>query len=124
MKLVNRLLIFPAAISLCAGGLCAAELPKPFTPIKATAKEFRCLNRKIDLGNFLLPMQIIAADKPLLSAPIQIISEPDVFSTAKGRVKILEKNSQRARWEWNGESVEFLIDAKMSGDCDGFCWYE
>ncbi|MEP6663157.1 MAG: glycoside hydrolase domain-containing protein [Verrucomicrobiota bacterium] len=102
----------------------AAKPPKPYTPVKASAKEFRCLGRKTELGNFLLPAQIIAADQPLLAEPIRLVSEPDIFSALKGKAKVMERNGDSARWEWNGESADFSITSTMTADCDGFCWYE
>src|SRR5438270_741147 len=45
----------------------AAQPPRPFTPVKASSKEFRCLNRKTELGGLLLPAQSTAAAGQLLA---------------------------------------------------------
>ena len=115
------------AFVFLAAGLAnstAAEPPKPFTPIKATPKEFCCLGRKTTLGNLLLPEQITAAGKSELAGPVRFFSQPDIFSDIKGRAKVIEQSQDTARWEWNGESPDFTFLGKMTADCDGFCWYE
>ncbi|MDB6025620.1 MAG: hypothetical protein JWM68_1843 [Verrucomicrobiales bacterium] len=125
MTLLNRIcsVLFPtfAAASLA---IAANAVPRPFTPVKATTAQFRCLGRTTDLGQFVLPTQIVAADKPLLNAPIRLVSEPDIFASIKGAAKVVEKNDNQARWEWKGESADVSMAAKMTADCDGFCWYE
>ncbi|MDQ6631253.1 MAG: DUF6067 family protein [Verrucomicrobiota bacterium] len=100
----------------------AAQPPKPFTPVKASNKEFCCLGRKTELGKFLLPTQITAADQSLLASPIRIVSEPDIFSAIKGKAKVVERHGDSARWKWDGESADFSLGSKMTADCDGFCW--
>ena len=111
-------------LAMNAGRLTAAEPPKPFTPIKATPKEFRCLGRVMELGDLLLPAQITAAGQPLLAAPIRIFSEPNILSAVTGKAKVIERNDESARWEWKGESADFSLTSTMRADCDGFCWYE
>jgi hypothetical protein len=114
-----------AALLLLAGVReLFATPPKPFTPVEVTTNEFRCLGRTTELGKFLLPAQITAAEESLLASPIQIVSEPDIFSAIKGRAKVVEKSEDSARLEWGGESEDFSIASKMTADCDGFCWYE
>ncbi len=108
----------------CVAALPAAEPPKPFTPVKATAGKFVCLGRETQLGRLLLPAQVTAAGQPVLAGPVSLVSEPDVLSAAKGRARLVAADRDTARWEWNGQSAEFGIVARMSGDCDGFCWYE
>ena len=105
-------------------GMLASEPPKPFTPVQATTREFGCLGRKTELGNFLLPAQITAADQPLLAEPIRIVSDPDIFPAMKGKAKVVERGGDSARWQWDGESVDFSLSTQMTADCDGFCWYE
>ena len=102
----------------------AAQPPKPFTPVRATTNEFRCLGRKSELGKFLLPSQITAADESLLASPIQIVSEPEIFSAVKGKANVVENSGDSARLEWIGESADFSVASKMTADFDGFCWYE
>ncbi len=119
---LNRILIFCFAV--WTGAVGAVEVPKPFTPVSANATGFRCIGRKTQFGNFLLPTQIRAADESLLSAPIRLVAEPDLLTSAKGRAKVVEKKDGGARWEWNGESADFQITARMKADCDGFCWYD
>ncbi|HZQ46850.1 MAG TPA: glycoside hydrolase domain-containing protein [Verrucomicrobiae bacterium] len=115
------------AFAFLAAGLAklnAAVPPKPFTPVKATSKEFSCLGRKTALGNFLLPAQITATGKSLLAGPVRFFSQPDIFSEMKCGAKVVEQNRDSARWEWQGESTDFSFKGKMTADCDGFCWYE
>jgi hypothetical protein len=102
----------------------ATEPPNPFTPVKATIHRFACLGREIQLGGLLLPSQVIAAGRPVLSGPVGLVSEPDVLSTAKGRARVVAADGAAARWEWNGESAELGIAVSLRGECDGFCWYE
>ena len=102
----------------------AGAPPAPYTPIKASASEFRCLGRKTELGSLLLPKQITAAGQPLLAAPARMVMEPDLLAGAKGKARLTSTNPEQAAWEWNGESAAFRIAARMTADCDGFCWYE
>ena len=108
--------------SFCA--VAAGSPPKPYTPVKASSSEFRCLGRQVKLGQLLLPDQIVAADKPLLAGPIRIVTEPNILSRIKGKSKVLQNNGDKAEWEWSGESPEFRIQVRVTGECDGFCWYE
>ena len=111
---------------LLAGGPEAggAVLPTPYTPIQASGSQFRCLGRETKLGPLLLPQQITAAGQPLLAGPVRIVTEPDVLAGAKGRGKLVERTAEKATWEWSGESAAFRIAARMTGECDGFCWYD
>ncbi|MEO7300039.1 MAG: glycoside hydrolase domain-containing protein [Verrucomicrobiota bacterium] len=126
MTLFSRLkTVAPMALLITsAASVCASAPPKPFTPVKATTKEFRCLGRTTTLGDFLLPTQIIAAEKSLLASPVRIFSEPDIFSAMKGKAKVVSRNADSAVWKWDGESTDFSFSSKMTADCDGFCWYE
>ena len=102
-----------------------ASVPSPYTPVKASATEFRCLGRTTKLGPMLLPTQITSAGESLLASPVRLVSDPESATesiTGKGRV--LGNNGDSASWEWHGESSAFKIAARMTGDCDGFCWYE
>ena len=38
--------------------------PAPYTPVKASSSQFRCLGRGKKLGPLLLPQQITAANRP------------------------------------------------------------
>ncbi len=110
-------------IALSSTGWTA--VPKPYTPVKATSKSFRCLGRDTSLGAMLLPQQITAAGKPLLASPIRITADPAAsMSDIKGQGKVTEGGADSATWEWLGESHGFEISARMTGDCDGFCWYD
>jgi hypothetical protein len=115
-------LLLPAL--LCGHLVFAASPPAPYTPVKASSSEFRCLGRKTDLGALLLPKQIYAAGQPLLAAPARIVMEPDLLAGAKGKGKVTHRTADQAAWEWSGESAAFTIVVCMTGDCDGFCWYE
>ena len=101
-----------------------SALPAPYIPVKASKSEFRCLGRKTELGALLLPKQIYAAGQPLLAAPARIVMEPDLLAGMKGKAKVTQRTAGQAAWEWNGESGAFRISSRMTGDCDGFCWYE
>ena len=98
--------------------------PRPYTPVKASTSAFRCLGRKTELGALLLPQQIISAGQPLLAGPVRILTEPDVLGGATGKSRVTEASGDKAVWEWAGESQGFRIHARMTGECDGFCWYE
>ena len=101
-----------------------AKPPAPYTPIKATSSQFRCLGRKTELGALLLPQQIYAAGQPLLASPVRIVMEPDLLAGAKGKSKVTDRAADEATWEWSGESAAFRVSVRMIGDCDGFCWYD
>ena len=104
---------------------CMASVPQPYTPVKASPRGFRCLGRFTRLGPMLLPTQITAAGNHLLTAPVRLVTEPAaLFGDLTGKVKVLGNDGNQARWEWAGQSSALAIRARMSGDCDGFCWYE
>ncbi|HOX55393.1 MAG TPA: DUF6067 family protein [Candidatus Paceibacterota bacterium] len=111
---------------LCGYPLLAAspDLPAPYTPVKASSSQFRCLGRETDLGKLLLPRQIVAAGQPLLAAPVRVVTEPDVLAGLKGKGRVITNTADKATWEWTGESAACRITARMTGECDGLCWYE
>lgn len=98
--------------------------PSPYTAVKASSKQFRCLGRRMELGALLLPKQIFASGQPLLAAPVRLVTEPDVLAGLKGKGRVAEATSEKASWEWSGESATFRIAVRMTGECDGFCWYD
>ena len=112
--------------SLLAVGAVASgdPPPAPYTPVKASSSTFRCLGRKTELGALLLPEQIVSGGQPLLAGPIRIVTEPDALAGARGKSRVTERSGDKAAWEWTGESQGFRIRARMTGECDGFCWYE
>ncbi len=101
----------------------ASKPPAPYTPVKASSSKFRCLGRKADLGELLLPKQIYAAGEPLLASPVRIVMEPDLLAGVKGESRVAERSADKAAWEWTGESAAFRATVHLTGECDGFCWY-
>jgi len=114
--IMKTLLIF----ALLIGSYAMASVPAPYTPIKASATEFRCLGRVTKLGPMLLPAQITSAGKPMLSSPIKLSG----LDGLTGAGNLLANNGDSASWEWHGESAAFKVDALMAADCDGFMWYD
>src|SRR4051794_15424708 len=78
----------------------AAGVPKPYTPVEATAGEFKCLGRIPTLGDALLPSQVVAAGKPVLGRPIRLVAEPDVLANLTGQAKLVRNEGDSATWEW------------------------
>ena len=60
----------------------------------------------------------------MLAAPVRLVAEPDVLAGVKGKSKVTERTADKATWEWSGESAAFRIAVRMTGECDGFCWYD
>ena len=125
----QRLALLPAV--LCARLLCAAnpdgtatQPPAPYTPVKASPSKFSCLGRKTALGSLLLPKQIHAAGQPLLAGPVRLVTEPDVLAGVKGKSKVTRRAADKATWEWAGESAACRMAVRLTGECDGFCWYD
>lgn len=100
-----------------------ASIPAPYTPVQATATEFRCLGRVTKLGPMLLPTQMISARRQLLSSPVRIVTGLAMEGLA-GSGKLTGNDGDSATWEWKGRSKSFDTTAKMTADCDGLCWYE
>jgi hypothetical protein len=98
--------------------------PAPYTPVKASSSQFRCLGRETKLGPLLLPQQITAANQPLLAGPVRLVAEPDLLANLKGQSKVTELTADKAAWEWSGESAAFRVAVRMTGECDGFCWHD
>ena len=103
-----------------AASFASADVPKPYTPVKASDSEFRCLGRTTKLGAMLLPAQITAAGEPLLKSPVRIAPLDGI--TGKG--KLISNDGNSAVWEWQGESSAFKIAVRMTADCDGLAWYD
>jgi Family of unknown function (DUF6067)/Hypothetical glycosyl hydrolase 6 len=99
-------------------------IPPPFTPIHASPAQLRCLGRTMQFGDLLLPRSIDAAGQPLLANPVRIVSEPNLLEGLRGRANILKKSASAATWLWTGESSLARVEASLSAECDGFCWYE
>jgi hypothetical protein len=103
----------------------SAGVPKPYTPVKASGSEFGCLGRETKLGALLLPAQIESAGKELLTGPIALSAEPaSVFEKLSGEGRVIASKDDSAFWVWVGESSAFDIQVGMTGECDGFSWYE
>ena len=102
----------------------AGNPPAPYTAVKASNSEFQCLGRKTALGALLLPKQIHAAGQPLLAAPVRLVMEPDLLAGVKGKGKLTERTGDKATWEWTGESAALRVAVRMTGECDGLCWYD
>ena len=110
----------PMILVVLMASSALASVPAPYTPIKASDSEFRCLGRVTKLGPMLLPTQITSAGKPILSSPIRLSGLEGVTGTGR----LIGSSGDSASWEWHGESDAFEVDVLMTGDCDGFCWYD
>jgi hypothetical protein len=115
---------FLCALLVAEAAVFGETPPAPYTPVKASASTFRCLGRKTELGALLLPRQILSAGQPLLAGPVRIITEPNVLNGARGKSRVVETSGDKAVWEWVGESQGLRLRARMTGECDGFCWYD
>ena len=72
-----------------------------------------------------MPQQITAANQPLLAGPARLVTEPDVLADAKGKSKVVECTArQKLPGKWSGQSSAFRISVRITGECDGFCWYD
>ncbi|HSU55700.1 MAG TPA: glycoside hydrolase domain-containing protein, partial [Candidatus Dormibacteraeota bacterium] len=111
-------------VLLTLAGAQAAAPPKPLTPIEASTHQFQCLGRKVQLGEFLLPKQIVAAGQGLLSSPIRLVAEPAIFDRLKTKSRLVRNDGTSAEWVCSGESQDCRLLVKLTADCDGFCWYE
>lgn len=124
-SIVLLLALLPGRILLGADTKgSAAKPPVPYIPVKASNSQFRCLGRETKLGPLLLPQQITAANQPLLTGPVRLVAEPDILADLKGKGIVTERTADKATWEWSGESAAFRIAVHMTGECDGFCWYD
>src|ERR1035438_3026377 len=112
---------FLLAASPVAG---ATKPPAPYTSVKASSAQFRCLGRETKLGPLLLPQQITAVNQSLLAGPVRLVTEPDVLAGVQGKGRVVSRTGDKATWEWVGESAAFRIAVRMTGECDGFCWYD
>jgi hypothetical protein len=119
-----RALLCSCALLAAGAGASGDPPPVPYTPVKASISAFHCLGRETQLGAFLLPDQIVSGGKPLLAGPIRLVTEPEVLAGARGKSRVTEHSGEKAAWEWTGESPGVRIRARMTGECDGFCWYE
>jgi len=119
----NSRCVLAAICSLVLVVVARAGVPRPYTAVEAGDHQFACLGRTTTLGDFLLPSQIVAADKPILASPIHIFCEPSL-AFSNGKSELLSNSGESAKWRWSGESADFRASSTMTADCDGFCWYE
>jgi Glycoside hydrolase 123, N-terminal domain len=123
--LVTALVASFALTSCATSSPGSVNVPAPYTPVTASVGAFGCLGRDMRFGPMLLPKQVTSAGKTLLAAPIRLAADPSTaFTAIMGTGKLLERKDDSARWEWKGQSEGFYLHARMTGDCDGFCWYE
>lgn len=115
--------VWASALLACAA-VPAAVPPRPYTPVVASPDRFDCLGRSSELGPFLLPSQITSAGKPLLARAARLVAEPDVLGGLAGRPVVASHGPDSATWTWAADSSDLHASATMTGDCDGFCWYE
>jgi len=105
---------------------CYADcnVPAPYTPLGASATQVRCLGRATRLGPLLLPTQITSAGKNLLASPVRLITTPaSALDGLRGNGKVVENSADQAVWQWEGRSGALDLAARMTGECDGLCWY-
>ena len=98
--------------------------PAPYTPVKAPVRSSAASGGKRNWARCCCRSKSYAAGQPLLAGPVRIVAEPDVLAGAKGKSKVTERTADKATWEWSGESAAFRIAVRMTGECDGFCWYD
>src|SRR5207244_4247256 len=75
----------------------------------------------------LLPIQVSAAGADLLAGPIRLAAEPASTLEVEqhtGTSHILDKSGDSGRCQFSVGSSDFVLSSSMTGDCDGFCWYE
>ena len=112
------------ALGLGRRPAAAGEVPRPYTAVEASDRGFRCLGRRVELGDLLLPTRVTAGGEPVLAGAVRLVAEPDVLAGMSGSGRVVERAPDRARWEWVGESAGFRVVGGMTAECDGFCWYE
>ncbi|MDB6056880.1 MAG: hypothetical protein JWO95_724 [Verrucomicrobiales bacterium] len=111
-----------AALTLAIANARAESLPKGYSAIKASDHRFQTGDRVTELGGFLLPKEITANKNALLASPVRLkIETPSVVMVTS---KLLSKTKATATWTWNGDASELSASVQMTGECDGFCWYE
>ncbi|MDI6827992.1 MAG: DUF6067 family protein, partial [Armatimonadota bacterium] len=121
---MNMLCLLLCAIFFFSIESIRAAVPSPYTPVKASATEIKCLGRTIRLGQMLLPQQITSAGEKLLDKPIAILANPvAALGGISGAGKVISNDGNSAELEWVGNSNAFEIKVHMTFDCDGFCWY-
>lgn len=111
-----------AALALAFVDANAESLPKGYSAIKALDNRCQTGERVTQLGEFLLPKQITAKKNALLASPVLLkIDTPSVLKTSS---ELIAKTKESATWTWSGDASALSATAQMTGECDGFCWYE
>ncbi len=113
-----------AALVMGAALRTGALVPAPYTPLRCSTTEFRCLGRTVKLGKMLLPTQAVAAGRNVLGAPVAVVADAGALDGLHGRGRVLENAGDAATIEWRGESAGFSVRSLLTAECDGFCWYE
>ncbi|MGZ4962015.1 MAG: glycoside hydrolase domain-containing protein [Limisphaerales bacterium] len=113
---------FVGLFVLAATVAAAESLPKGYSAIKVSAQRLQAAESVYELGNFALPQKIAAKGEHLLVAPIELHIDSDSHLIAKP--KLASKGKSSAKWTWTASSADLSATANMTGECDGFCWYE
>lgn len=100
----------------------AGPLPKGYSTIKVSAQKLQAAESVSEFGDFVLPKSIVAKHEQLLAAPIELHIDCDSHLSAKA--KLVSKTKGSAQWTWTCDAADLSAAAKMSAECDGFCWYE
>src|SRR4051794_35687247 len=95
----------------------AAPPPPPFTAVQVTAERFECLGRASNLGEFLLPTQVIAASQPVLASPVRLVAEPNFLEGLHGRATVQSNHGDSATLDWSAESPDLRASSKLTADC-------
>lgn len=101
----------------CQAGI-SDEVPSPWTPVEATAGEFRCWGKTYRFGSGL-PDSIRTQGRELLAAPLELKlgKENVIFST-----RLIEHGASFAIYELAAEKSGIRFNLTLKAEFDGLLW--
>jgi len=101
-------------------------VPEPWTPMQYDGTRVSVWGRTVELGDSLLPAQIVSQGESLLAGPVALVGSAANAEVrpADATLEFGEQTEQRATWRTRAAlgPVQAEVDAWM--EYDGFMWFE
>lgn len=101
-------------------------LTPPFTPVRATGRTVRILDRTLTFGANGLPTRIASRTQPILHSPVRFVvtTNDKLIEFQRGAAHISSKSDTRCHWETRSAQGVFELHCRATMEFDGFVSYE
>ena len=102
-----------------------AFVPPPWKNLEFKDGTITGTNKRIEIGNALLPTRIECSGKSLLASPVSIDIRMDGNSLELpvSRLTVRKKTPEKIKFRKKWEKAKLLIEAELTVEFDGFMWY-